>query len=198
MRLVSRSGRPASKACTTSAKSPQYWGIARPSSKVRSRLNEVLASLADLRTLRAARPRRGGFRRRQDVDLARSLIGQAVVMQRRPMADGRRPHEGHGDLEGELDRSEVALARLKAAAVGDDEILLAMTEMSAAEGLLPSPESAATLVAAKRLAANGWIKPKESVVLFNCGTMLKHLDLIDTPDFPVLDPNAEIDYGLFA
>jgi len=54
-----------------------------------------------------------------------------------------------------------------------------MTELSATEGVLSSPESAATLVAARQLARSGEIQPNERVVLFNCGTMLKHVDLLE-------------------
>jgi threonine synthase len=84
-----------------------------------------------------------------------------------------------------------------AIAVSDDDILVAMNELSSQEGILSSPESAATLVAAKRLRDQGDIKPDESVVLFSCGTMLKHVDLIETPQLPVFDPNQDIDYEQF-
>ena len=84
-----------------------------------------------------------------------------------------------------------------AIAVSDDDILIAMNELSSQEGLLSSPESAATLVAAKQLRDQGDIKPEESVVLFSCGTMLKHVDLIDTPQLTVFDPNENVDYGRF-
>lgn len=53
----------------------------------------------------------------------------------------------------------------------DDEILAAGTELASVEGIFAAPEGAATVVAARRLAANGWIRPGETVALFNtaCG-----------------------------
>ena len=81
-----------------------------------------------------------------------------------------------------------------AVAVPDSEILVAMREMSEAEGVLPSPESAATFVAAKRLLDSGSIQPNERVVLFSCGTMLKHIDLLEADVRPVLNPAGKIDY----
>ncbi len=78
-----------------------------------------------------------------------------------------------------------------AVAVPDEEILTAMREMSAAEGLLPSPESAATWAATKRLVREGWIQADERVVLFSCGTLLKHVDLLPHEALPVLAPEQK-------
>lgn len=80
-----------------------------------------------------------------------------------------------------------------AIAVTDDEILGAMTLLSRTEGVLASPEGAATVMAARKLVESGQIKPHERVVLFNCGTMLKHVDLLQAPVLPVLDPSQDID-----
>ena len=44
-------------------------------------------------------------------------------------------------------------------------------------GVFPAPEGAACLAAQKRLLANGWIKPDETVVLFNTGSGLKYSHL---------------------
>ncbi|MGH8104406.1 MAG: threonine synthase [bacterium] len=81
-----------------------------------------------------------------------------------------------------------------AVAVSDAEIIEAMPLLAHSEGVLASPESAATTVAARHLAQSGWIKPSERVVLFICGTLLKHLDLIQAPEPPLLDPHAEMGY----
>jgi len=85
-----------------------------------------------------------------------------------------------------------------AIAVSDDDIITAMKQMCDLEGLMPSPESAATLVAAEQMLKKGEIKPEESVVLFSCGTMLKHVELMDGPELPLLNPHGDIDYGMFA
>ncbi|MFQ5793466.1 MAG: threonine synthase [Candidatus Bipolaricaulia bacterium] len=79
-------------------------------------------------------------------------------------------------------------------AVTDEAILEAMTWLSQTEGLLASPEGAATVAAVNQLVRSDQIQPYERVVLFNCGTMLKHLDLLEGPTPPVLDPKGKIDY----
>ena len=61
-----------------------------------------------------------------------------------------------------------------AIAVTDDEMLHAGRELASLEGILAAPEGAATVVAARKLAGAGWIKPHESVVLFNTGTGYKY------------------------
>lgn len=81
-----------------------------------------------------------------------------------------------------------------AVAVPDSLIQAAMMQMSRSEGLLASPESAATLVAAEKLVNLGEIKADELVVLFSCGTMLKHIDLLKDTEQPILQPNEVIDY----
>ncbi len=99
-----------------------------------------------------------------------------------------------GPLADRLILRAIRASHGRALAVDDADILACMTEWSAAEGLLPSPESAATLAGLKRLVGEGWIRPEDSVVLFSCGTLLKHVDLIDAREPPVLDPDARLDY----
>jgi threonine synthase len=62
-----------------------------------------------------------------------------------------------------------------AVAVSDDQITAAQKEISTQEGILASPEGAATWAALKQLAQQGTIQPEERVVLFNTGTGLKYL-----------------------
>ena len=64
-----------------------------------------------------------------------------------------------------------------AVSVSDEELLSAVGEIGAAEGLFPAPEGAACLPALKRLLQQGAVKPDESVVLFNTGSGLKYLDV---------------------
>jgi threonine synthase len=58
--------------------------------------------------------------------------------------------------------------------VSDAEMLQAGRELASFEGIFAAPEGAATVIAARKLAASGWIKPEETVVLFNTGTGYKY------------------------
>jgi threonine synthase len=60
--------------------------------------------------------------------------------------------------------------------VTDDEMLNAGRELASLEGIFAAPEGAATVIAARKLAASGWIKPEETVVLFNTGTGYKYAE----------------------
>ena len=55
-----------------------------------------------------------------------------------------------------------------------------MLELGAREGVSAAPEGGAALAAIRQLAAEGAIKPHESVVLFNTGGALKYLDVLST------------------
>ena len=65
-----------------------------------------------------------------------------------------------------------------ALAVEDDEMLAAMKELAATEGVLACPEGAATLVGLKRLVDQGFLQPMETVILLNTGSAYKYLHLI--------------------
>ncbi len=58
--------------------------------------------------------------------------------------------------------------------VTDDEMLKDGKELASLEGIFAAPEGAATVSAARILSASGWIKPRETVVLFNTGTGYKY------------------------
>ncbi len=60
--------------------------------------------------------------------------------------------------------------------VTDQEMLEAGRELAAAEGIYAAPEGAATVAAVRKLAAVGWVKPHESIVLFNTGTGYKYAE----------------------
>ena len=60
--------------------------------------------------------------------------------------------------------------------VTDDEMLEAGRELASSEGVFAAPEGAATVSAARKLAASGWIKPTETAVLFNTGTGYKYAE----------------------
>jgi threonine synthase len=60
--------------------------------------------------------------------------------------------------------------------VSDDEMLEAGKQLASREGIFAAPEGAATVIGARKLAASGWIKPEEKVVLFNTGTGYKYAE----------------------
>ena len=63
-----------------------------------------------------------------------------------------------------------------AVAVSDTELLAAVGEMGAAEGLFVAPEGAACLPALRKLIERGEVKSDERVVLFNTGAGVKYLE----------------------
>ena len=63
-----------------------------------------------------------------------------------------------------------------ALAVSDEEMLQAGRELASLEGIFAAPEGAATVIGARKLAASGWIKPEDKVVLFNTGTGYKYAE----------------------
>jgi threonine synthase len=62
----------------------------------------------------------------------------------------------------------------------DDEILEAARHWAKVEGIFAAPEGAACLVAYRKLRASGFFKPEDTVVLFNTGSGMKYLDVLDT------------------
>ncbi len=64
-----------------------------------------------------------------------------------------------------------------AVAIPDQEMLDAARTMGSTTGIFPAPEGAASLAAQVRLLKDGWIRPDESVLLFNTGTGLKYAHL---------------------
>ena len=65
-----------------------------------------------------------------------------------------------------------------AVAVTDSDMVAAMREIGATEGISAAPEGGATLVALRALLDRGTIAPSDRVVLFNTGGALKYLDLL--------------------
>ena len=66
-----------------------------------------------------------------------------------------------------------------ALAVSDAEILDAARHWAKVEGIFAAPEGAASLVAYQKLLASGFFTPEDTVVLFNTGSGLKYLDVLD-------------------
>ncbi|CAB9516121.1 Threonine synthase [Seminavis robusta] len=87
------------------------------------------------------------------------------------LADGLRVPVAVGDfliLQALRDSGGTALA------VTDQEMIDFTRVMGRNTGIFPAPEGAACLAAQVRLLKDGWIKPHESVVLFNTGSGLKY------------------------
>jgi threonine synthase len=69
-----------------------------------------------------------------------------------------------------------------AVAATDAEILEATRHWANIEGIFAAPEGAASLVAYEKLLARGFFTPDDSVVLFNTGSGLKYLEVLETKD----------------
>jgi threonine synthase len=63
-----------------------------------------------------------------------------------------------------------------ALSITDAEMIQAVRDVGAAEGLFVAPESGACCAAAGKLARSGWIRPDEITVIFNTGTGIKDLE----------------------
>jgi threonine synthase len=91
----------------------------------------------------------------------------------RTLASGLRVPRAVGDM--------LVLAALRASdgtalTVSDAEMTRGAASMGAASGVLAAPEGGATLAAACRLAAEGWIREGERVLLMNTGTALSYAE----------------------
>ncbi|MGB7209928.1 MAG: threonine synthase [Pyrinomonadaceae bacterium] len=61
-------------------------------------------------------------------------------------------------------------------AVSDDELIKAVAEIGAAEGIFTAPEGSACLPALRKLIADDFVREGESVVIFNTGAGVKYLE----------------------
>ncbi len=75
-----------------------------------------------------------------------------------------------------------------AIAATDAEILEATRHWAKVEGIFAAPEGAASLVAYRKLLSSGFFTDEDSVVLFNTGSGLKYLDVLDTKDAQAASP----------
>jgi threonine synthase len=66
-----------------------------------------------------------------------------------------------------------------ALSVTDEEIMDAFRQWAKVEGVFAAPEGAASLAAYRKLRERGFFEADDSVVLFNTGSGLKYLDVID-------------------
>ncbi|MGE3511380.1 MAG: threonine synthase [Vicinamibacterales bacterium] len=91
------------------------------------------------------------------------------------VADGLRVPRAIGDF---LILRAIRESGGTAVAVSDAEMVAAMLELGATEGVSAAPEGGAALAAVRQLVAGGLIHRTESVVLFNTGGALKYLDAL--------------------
>jgi threonine synthase len=91
------------------------------------------------------------------------------------VADGLRVPKALGDF---LVLRAVRESGGTALAVTDEEMVQAMRELGAREGISAAPEGGAALQALKMLVADGRVGRDETVVLFNTGGALKYLDVL--------------------
>src|ERR1700719_484845 len=77
-----------------------------------------------------------------------------------------------------------------ALAATDAEILAATRHWAKVEGIFAAPEGAASLVAYQKLLSSGFFAADDVVVLFNTGSGLKYLDVLDTKDAQAERPPA--------
>ena len=72
----------------------------------------------------------------------------------------------------------------------DAEILAATRHWAKVEGVFAAPEGAASLVGYQKLLDTCFFSPDDTVVLFNTGSGLKYLDVLDTKDAQAVQPPA--------
>jgi threonine synthase len=77
-------------------------------------------------------------------------------------------------------------SRGTAVAVSDDEIKSAFHHWARTEGIFAAPEGAASLAAYRKLRSNEFLSENDKVVLFNTGTGLKYLDVLDHKKSPAV------------
>jgi threonine synthase len=82
-----------------------------------------------------------------------------------------------------------------ALSVTDAEILIAINQIARTEGFVICPEGAATWAALQKLIEQKEIRHNDRIILFNTGTGLKHIDLVPTQHFSVLNPKEPIDFA---
>jgi len=92
------------------------------------------------------------------------------------LASGLRVPKPYGDY---LILDILKKSKGTAVAATDEEILDATRHWAKVEGIFAAPEGAACLVAYRKLRASGFFQPEDTVVLFNTGSGLKYLDVLD-------------------
>ncbi len=97
------------------------------------------------------------------------------------LAAGLRVPKAYGDY---LILDILKKSRGTALAVSDDEIMHALGHWARTEGVFAAPEGAASLAAYRKLREKKFFGEKDVVVLFNTGSGLKYLDVIESQSKP--------------
>lgn len=92
------------------------------------------------------------------------------------LASGLRVPKPYGDY---LILEILKASRGTAVAVSDEEIMDAFRHWARVEGIFAAPEGAASLAAYRKLLGSGFFSESDEVVLFNTGSGLKYLDVIE-------------------
>ena len=92
------------------------------------------------------------------------------------LASGLRVPKPYGDY---LILDILKKSKGTAVSATDEEILEATRRWAKVEAIFAAPEGAACLVAYRKLLASGFFKKDETVVLFNTGSGMKYLDVLD-------------------
>lgn len=92
------------------------------------------------------------------------------------IAAGLRVPKALGDF---LVLDAVYRSRGAAVAVDDDEILAALRRLARREGIFACPEGAATVAALPKLLERGILSPGDNIILFNTGSGMKYLDVLE-------------------
>lgn len=92
------------------------------------------------------------------------------------LASGLRVPKPYGDY---LILDILKKSKGTAVAASDEEIVEATRHWAKVEGIFAAPEGAACLVAYRKLRASGFFQSEDTVVLFNTGSGLKYLDVLD-------------------
>ena len=80
-----------------------------------------------------------------------------------------------------------------AVAVDETRIREWMKLSSSTEGVSVGPEAATCVGAAEQLLADGWLKPDERVVFYNCGASQKYPHIIEQ-ELPLIERGTEVDW----
>ncbi len=92
------------------------------------------------------------------------------------VASGLRVPKAIGDF---LILDAIRASNGTAISVTDEELVAAVREIGAAEGIFAAPEGAACMPALRKLIAGGLISEGESVVIFNTGSGIKYLEAFE-------------------
>ena len=92
------------------------------------------------------------------------------------LAAGLRVPKALGDF---LVLEAVYTSQGAAVAVEDEEILASLRQLATQEGIVACPEGAATVAVVPALLARGMLRREDSIVLFNTGSGMKYLEVLE-------------------